>query len=107
MIHVIAAIEIAAGRRDDFLAEFFKVVPLVLAEQGCLAYGPTIDVETNIPAQGDPRPDVVTVVEQWESLDDLEDHLMAPHMLEYRKRVQPLVQSVQLQVLEPAAPPAV
>ena len=102
MIFVIATIETATGRRDDFLAEFHKVVPLVRAEEGCIEYGPTVDVETSIAAQGDVRDDVVTVVENLESLPALEAHLVAPHMLEYRARVKELVERVSIQVLQPA-----
>jgi quinol monooxygenase YgiN len=102
MIFVIATIEIADGKRKDFLHEFHQVVPEVRAEQGCLEYGPTIDVETQIPAQPDVRPNVVTVVEKWESLRALEAHLIAPHMIEYRKRVKDLVKGVTIHVLEPA-----
>ena len=80
MIHVIATIELAEGKREAFLAEFHKIVPLVRAEAGCLAYGPTVDVAgTGLAAQGPPRDNVVTVVEQWESLDALRAHLQAPH----------------------------
>ncbi|MEQ8787589.1 MAG: putative quinol monooxygenase [Pirellulaceae bacterium] len=102
MIHVIAAISIAPGRRDDFLAEFHKLVPLVHQEQGCIEYGPTIDVPTDIPAQPAPRADMVTVVEKWESLEALKAHLVAPHMNEYRGRVKDLVQDAVIHVLEPA-----
>ncbi len=102
MIYVIATIELHPGRRDDFLAEFHKLVPLVLQEEGCLEYGPTIDVETNIAAQPAVRDNVATIVEKWESLDDLATHLIAPHMLEYRSRVKDIVKQVTLQVLEPA-----
>lgn len=102
MIFVIATIEVQAGRRDDFLQEFHKLVPLVRDEQGCLEYGPTLDVETNISAQGPTRDNVVTVVEKWQSLADLEAHLIAPHMLEYRQRVKEIVTGVTLQVLAPA-----
>jgi quinol monooxygenase YgiN len=101
MIHVIATIEIAEGKRDAFLAEFHKVVPPVLAEKGCIDYGPTIDVATGIPAQGPLRDDVVTVVERWESLEALRAHLQAPHMAEYRARVKDLVRGVKLQVVQP------
>ncbi len=101
MIHVIATIQIASGKRDEFLAEFQNLVPLVRAEDGCLEYGPTIDVETNIEAQPELRPDGVTVVEKWESLDHLEAHLIAQHMLDYRQRVKELVQGVAVQVLQP------
>ncbi len=71
MIHVIATIDLHAGRRDEFLAEFHKLVPLVRAEAGCLDYGPTIDLPTGLSAQVPTRDLVVTVVEKWESLDAL------------------------------------
>jgi quinol monooxygenase YgiN len=101
MIHVIATIELWGGKREAFLAEFRRVVPLVRAEPGCLDYGPAIDVPTGIEAQVPPRENVVTVVERWESLDALRAHLAAPHMQEYRARVKALIAGVQLQVLQP------
>ena len=102
MIKVIATIEAEPGRRGAFLAEFEKIVPKVRAEQGCIEYAPWIDVETNIAAQPETRNDVVVIVEKWESLDDLENHLIAPHMLEYRKAVSGLVKNTSLQILAPA-----
>jgi quinol monooxygenase YgiN len=101
MIHVIANVEVAAGKRDEFLAEFRRVVPSVRAEAGCLEYGPTVDLPTEIPAQVPPRDNVVVIVEKWESLDALRAHLQAPHMQEYRARVKGLVSRVQIQVLQP------
>jgi quinol monooxygenase YgiN len=102
MIHVIATIEIAPGRRDDFLTEFHQIIPLVRDEEGCLDYGPTVDVETNLEAQPEARKDVVTIVERWESLEHLEAHLVAPHMIEYRSRVKDIVNKAVLRILEPA-----
>lgn len=103
MICVIATIDVVAGRRSDFLAEFHKVVPKVLAEDGCLEYGPMVDLPTSIDLQPESRDDVVVVVEKWQSLDALESHLIAPHMLEYRKAVKELVAGATLQILEPAS----
>ena len=102
MIHVIATIELTEGKRPEFLREFKKVMPLVQAEQGCLLYTPTLDVATNIAAQGGVRENVVTVVEQWRNLEDLEHHLVAPHMIEYRNRVRGMVAGTRLQILQPA-----
>jgi quinol monooxygenase YgiN len=102
MIHVIATIELQPGARTQFLEAFHALVPKVHAEAGCLEYGPTIDVETNIDVQGPPRADVVTVVEKWDSLESLEAHLIAPHMIQYRNDVKPLVVATRIQVLEPA-----
>jgi quinol monooxygenase YgiN len=102
MIHVIATIDLNEGCRDAFLAEFHKLIPLVRAEQGCLEYGPTIDVATGIAAQPPVRENVVTIIEKWESLEHLKRHLNAPHMLEYRPRVKDLVVKTTLAVLAPA-----
>jgi quinol monooxygenase YgiN len=102
MIHVIATIELHGGGRDAYLAEFHKLVPQVLAEDGCLEYGPTLDLATDIPAQQAARPDVVTVVEKWASVEHLKRHLIAPHMQEYRPKVKNLVVRSSLVILTPA-----
>lgn len=102
MIHVIATIRVAPGTRDAFLAEFNKLVPLVLAEDGCLAYGPTVDEPTDMAVQELAGEDAVVVVEQWASPAALKAHSAAPHMADYRVRVKDYVQSVSLLVLRPA-----
>ncbi len=102
MICAVATLEIAAGRRDDLLAIFQKLVPQVLAEEGCIEYIPTIDMPSNFTTQDPVRADVVTVVEKWESLAALEAHNRTPHMAEFRGQTEPLRMSVRLQVLQPA-----
>ena len=102
MIHVIATIELADGKRAEFLDKFRQLVPKVRAEQGCLEYGPTIDVATEIPAQEGARENVATIVEKWENIEALEKHLVAPHMNEYRGSVKDLVVKLDLRILEPA-----
>ena len=102
MIHVIATIELKEDGREKYLEILQKNVPNVRAEKGCIHYEPTIDINSGLPAQGEVRPNVVTLVEAWESLDTLHTHLKAPHMLDYREKVKDLVKQVSLQVLEPA-----
>ncbi len=102
MIHVIATIETASGRRDDFLAAFAELVPDVRAEVGCLEYGPAVDLAISIADQPAAREDVVTVVEKWESVEALRNHLEAPHMARYRRTVKDMVLGVSIRVLEPA-----
>jgi quinol monooxygenase YgiN len=102
MIHVIATIEVAEGRRDAVLREFHRIVPAVRAEAGCLEYGPAVDAASGLPSQPPARLNVIVVVEKWASLDALKAHTQAPHMTEYRERVKDLVRGVQLLVLEPA-----
>ncbi len=102
MISVLATIEVAEGRRNDFLAVFRELVPKVLAEEGCIEYGPWLDAPTTISAQDPLRDNAVTAVEKWESTEALEAHLIAPHMLEFRKSIKDLVKGISLQILRPA-----
>lgn len=102
MIHVIATIELAEGKRDAFLNRVHQLVPKVQAETGCLEYGPAVDVPTGIKVQIPVRENVVTIVEKWADLKALEAHLSAPHMLEYRAEVKSMVAGTKLQVLQPA-----
>jgi quinol monooxygenase YgiN len=103
MIVVIATIEVHEGRREAFVAEFHKVVPFVRAEAGCLEYFPTTDLPAEaLPVPVASRPNVVTIVEKWQSFDALRAHFTAPHMADYRVRVKDLVASVKLQILQPA-----
>lgn len=101
MIQVIATVEVKPGKRDAYLAEIRRLLPMVTAEQGCVHYVPTSDVKTEVKAQVPFRENVVTIVEEWESLPALLAHLAAPHMAEYRERVKDLVQKVALQILQP------
>lgn len=102
MLHVIATIDLAPGKRDAFLAEFHRLVPKVLAEKDCLEYGPAVDVATDIPVQSPVRPNTVTVVEKWADLPALQAHLAAPHVVEYRERVKDMMSGLKLQILQPA-----
>ena len=101
MIYVIATIEVKPGKRAAFLTEFHRNVPNVLAEKGCIEYGPTVDLKTEIKTQIPLRADVVTIVEKWDSLQALQAHLVAPHMPVYRERVKEIVVGSKLQILEP------
>ncbi len=102
MIHVIATIEIVAGKRDTYLAAFHELVPLVQAEDGCIEYGPAIDVATPIEIQEPIHENTVTVIEKWESIEALQVHLQAKHMQENREKVKGLLAGIKIQILEPA-----
>jgi quinol monooxygenase YgiN len=101
MIHVLASIRIKDGERPAFLEIFKANIPAVLKEKGCIAYSPAIDAPTGLPAQ-ELDASVVTIIEKWNSLDDLKAHLSAPHMLSYREKVKGLVDRVSLKVLTEA-----
>ena len=101
MIQVIASIELKPGCRDDFLARLNENVPKVNAEEGCLAYDPSVDLDSGLPVQGEIRPDVVILIEAWTDLDALHAHLKTPHMAAYREAVKDYVTNVSIQVLKP------
>ena len=101
MIHVIAEVLVKSGQRDQLLAEIQSILADVRQEYGCIEYGPAVDAETEIVRQAT-NPDMVTMIESWESLEALEAHLVAPHMLDYREKVKDLVIDVRLRILRPA-----
>lgn len=102
MIHVVATIDVAPGKRAAFLEHFHWVTPFVLAEDGCIEYGPAVDLPIGLAVQNAERPNTVVVIEKWADAAALQIHLQAPHMAEYRERVRNLVTGVVLQVLTPA-----
>jgi len=102
MIHVLATIELAEGKRPEFLSKFDKVVPSVRAEKGCIEYGPAIDIFSGIPVQAPVRENTVVIVEKWSDIEALKAHLVAPHMKPYREAVKGIVKGMTVQILEPA-----
>lgn len=102
VIHVIAALTTAPGRRDELIAAFKELAPQVHAEQGCIEYGTAVDVATPIDAQEPLRSDVVVVVEKWDSIEALQAHLAAPHMEAFRNSMSEVITGISLQILEPA-----
>jgi quinol monooxygenase YgiN len=101
MVHVIASVQVKPGKVSEFLKIFKANVPLVRAEQGCIQYVPTVDINADLPPQIMDE-NVVTIIEAWESLDALRNHLVAPHMLTYREKVSGFVENVSLKVLQEA-----
>jgi quinol monooxygenase YgiN len=101
MISVIASIRVKAGRRSEFLQIFKANIPKVRQEKGCVEYFPAVDVNSGIPPQVLDE-NMVTIIEKWESLEALGNHLTAPHMLAYREKVKDIVENLSLKVLQEA-----
>ena len=103
MIRVLATIDLHPGYREKFLTLLNANVPKVKAEPGCIDYAPMLDLASGLPPQIPLRPDTVTLVEAWESLDALKVHLSGvPHMVAYKAATKDMVVRVTLQVLQPA-----
>ncbi len=101
-VYVIATVTVKDGKRDEVVRIFNGIVPDVHAEDGCIYYEPAVDFDSGIPVQEPLRPNVMVVVEKWESLAHLIAHLDEPHMHTYREAVADLVDGVTLQVLRRA-----
>jgi quinol monooxygenase YgiN len=101
MIYVIATVELVEGKRGEYLRELKKVIPDVLAEVGCLEYGPASDVATDIPVQDPINENVVTIIERWTDVQVLKAHLKTNHMKVYREATKSVVKSVTVRILEP------
>ena len=101
MINVIASVRVKAGRRSDFLEIFKSNVPKVREEKGCIEYFPAVDVDAGVPPQILDE-NGVTIIEKWDSLEDLRNHLNAPHMQDYREKVGDIVESTSIKVLQEA-----
>lgn len=101
MINVIASIRIKEGRISDFLIIFKALMPKVRKERGCIEYFPTVDVDAGLTSQILNK-NVVTIIEKWENLETLRDHLTAPHMQAYREHVKDIVEYVSLRILQEA-----
>jgi len=101
MVHVIATIELHPGKRGAFLDTFAQFQPKVLAEPGCIEYGPTADCQSDIGRPVPYRENVVTLVERWASADALRTHLQPENMALWKAAVRDFVAGVTLQVLEP------
>ena len=99
-VHIVAVIKAKTGLRQDLLKLFLDNVPLVLAEDGCIEYGPTIDMEGVGEFQTPIGPDTYVVIEKWESLDHLMAHTMAPHMKAYASKVRDMLESRSIHVLK-------
>ena len=101
MVHVIASVRVRQGALDEYIARFKQNVPNVLAEPGCIEYSPCVDSDTGWSSQSlDPQR--MTVVEKWDSMEALQAHSRASHMVSFRKAAGHLVEGVTLQVVENA-----
>lgn len=101
MIHVVAVITAKAGQRARMLEAFAENRPAVLAEDGCLEYGATIDAAGLPASRGSFGEDTFVVIEKWASLAALQAHAAAPHMKDYGAKTKEWTESRLIHVLEP------
>jgi quinol monooxygenase YgiN len=103
MIHVVAVITAKPGQREAILQAFRANIPAVLAEDGCIEYGPTVDAEGLGGFQTKFGPDTFVVMEKWRDAQALKAHAAAPHMAAYAAKVKDMIASRVIHVLSPAS----
>jgi len=103
MIHVVAVITTKPGKREEILKHFRANMPAVLAERGCIEYGPAIDADPALSFQAKYGPDTFLAIEKWESMDALKAHAAAPHMKAYGEKTRDLIANRAVHILSPAA----
>lgn len=103
MLTVIAEIRTRPGlhHRKNVLDAFAKIIPTVLAEDGCHGYAPLVDHNAQVAFQTT-APDCVFMLEKWESVAHLEAHLQSPHMKDHSATVKNDVLDVHIHILEDA-----
>ncbi len=99
MVHVIASVKVKTGRVNDFLEIFKSNIPKVIKEKGCIQYLPAIDIDAGLPPQVFDE-QVVTIIEKWENLEALRNHLETPHMLSHHEKVKDIVENTSLKILQ-------
>ncbi len=101
MVHVLASISVKPSEFNAFIPIFKANVPHVLAEKGCVEYTPAVHLDSILPAHEEAET-TFTVIEKWESLDDLYAHFEAPHMKSFKEDTQDMVEGVSIQILQSA-----
>ncbi len=101
MINVIASVRVKAGKVPEFLTMFKSNVPEVRQKKGCIEYFPAVDIQADLPLQSLDK-HVITIIEKWESLDDLRNHLMSPQMQMQLERQKDIVEEVIIKILQEA-----
>lgn len=96
MLTIIAEIQTHTGteHRQAVLDAFQKIIPTVLAEEGCHGYAPLIDHLPAIEMQSQDENSIV-MLEQWESTAHLE-----AHMLKHFEATKAHVADVKVRILE-------
>jgi quinol monooxygenase YgiN len=93
MLSVIGWLKVKPGKRDELMQLAASVLPLTQKEDGCLFYEfhpSTLD------------PDLIIVIEAWETKAHHQTHQNAPHHVAFGKAVGPLAASGRFEEMEVA-----
>lgn len=95
---MITRLEIIQGTREKCLEEFYKIVPTVFLQKGCIEYDAYVDSEddrfNNIK-----RPDIVIFVEKWESIEALQHHSKSDVLKGFREKIRDIKVNSEYELL--------
>jgi quinol monooxygenase YgiN len=102
MVHLVVTSIIKEGRMDEYLAEVKKLRPQVLVEKGCVEYSLLREFKSPLGIQEEVNPNRLTLVEKWETPEDLAAHGASSHMKDFNLRAAALQDGVSARVMESA-----
>jgi quinol monooxygenase YgiN len=98
MIYLVVSVRVKTGKLPEFLRLFGSIAPLVREEKGCVQYVAAMDFDSGLPPQAIDK-EVVTILEKWENIEALRNHLAAPHMAAYFRKEKALAKGSSIKVL--------
>jgi len=100
MLYVLVEMKVKESARSAFLDCCREVQPLVTAEDGCYGYEYTLATESPSAKDQILDPNVITLVERWESAEKLAAHSASAHMKSFSEKVSGMRESVKITVHE-------
>ena len=101
MVYVTASVQVKEGKLQGFIELFHTVAVQVRQEKGCVQYVAGVDLDMGVPIQALDK-NMVTILEKWESLEALQNHLSTPHMLAYFEKEKEFTNGMTLKVFKEA-----
>ncbi|MEL7649413.1 MAG: putative quinol monooxygenase [Sedimentibacter sp.] len=89
MIKVVAKGIYLEGKADEAITMYDELVKKTREEKGCISYSLFRDVN---------NPDILTMIEEWESVEDLEAHKISEHFTRIVPKIGALRKSAELNV---------
>ena len=102
MIHIVCTFIVKKGKMEEYMALSKKLRGHVLLEKGCVEYSFAREYKSSIAIQEEVNPDRVTLIEKWETAEDLAAHGEAPHMKEIGPGLRALRDSATARVMTTA-----
>lgn len=99
MITAVASIKVKKNHLSQFVIAFKRLVPQVLAEEGCIEYYPTVDTGLlfKIQSVDDHR---VTIIEKWQSIQSLQEHANTEHMQAFASETDQMIEDFNVRILK-------